>query len=200
LCREHGLQLSELAAENKLEGFGLFGVIKETGVVSLQQYKRFVFVRFCCVGIRLSANIFRFVDGHFLVLCLQDDQGLADFYNKYFKYPLYRDVNLDFYRALGDGKFTDPWTWSTMLNPFKVAREVTQLGKRLKDKGIEGNYVGEGIKTGGIIIFDNNMKPKYMYKEVPGRELELDDILAAVNSMRGGASVKPANDTDGSEL
>ena len=90
-----------------------------------------------------------------------------------------------------------------MLNPFKVAREVTQLGKRLKDKGIEGNYVGEGIKTGGIIIFDNKMKPKYMYKEVPGRELELDDILAAVNSMRGGASVETVtvtNDTDGAEL
>lgn len=33
LCREHGQQLTELAASNKIDGFNLFGVIKETGVV-----------------------------------------------------------------------------------------------------------------------------------------------------------------------
>jgi hypothetical protein len=42
LCREHGQQLMQLAAENdektsssssSLKGFELFGVIKETGVV-----------------------------------------------------------------------------------------------------------------------------------------------------------------------
>jgi hypothetical protein len=32
LCREHGQQLMELAAEENLNGFGLFGLIKETGV------------------------------------------------------------------------------------------------------------------------------------------------------------------------
>ena len=121
---------------------------------------------------------------------------MVDFHSKYFKFPLYRDVNLDFYRALGDGKFTDPWTWSTMLNPFKIAREVKQLSKRMRDKGIEGNYVGEGMKTGGIIIFDNNMKPKYMYKEVPGRELEINDIVAAVNSVRGGTSAIEGKTSD----
>lgn len=37
LCREHGKQLKELAADtdkNLLDGFELFGIIKETGVVS----------------------------------------------------------------------------------------------------------------------------------------------------------------------
>lgn len=33
MCREHGQQLTELAASNKIDGFNLFGVIKETGVV-----------------------------------------------------------------------------------------------------------------------------------------------------------------------
>jgi len=33
LCREHALTLSALAADtNSLEGFGLFGVVKETGI------------------------------------------------------------------------------------------------------------------------------------------------------------------------
>jgi hypothetical protein len=162
LCREHGLQLSELAAENKLDGFGLFGVIKETGV---------------------------------------DDMGLSDFYEKHFKYPLYRDVNLDFYRAFGDGKITDSWTWSTIFNPFKIARDVKQMGKRLKEKGLEGNFKGEGMKTGGIIIFDNNFQPKYMYPEITGRPLDTDDILAAVNAVRGGAMEEAeAHDTGGTEL
>jgi len=37
LCREHGQQLSQLAANNQkqLEGFELFGVVKETGVDDL---------------------------------------------------------------------------------------------------------------------------------------------------------------------
>ena len=46
-------QLSELAAENKLEGFGLFGVIKETGVVSLKNGKSFVF---CILFARVCGN------------------------------------------------------------------------------------------------------------------------------------------------
>jgi hypothetical protein len=35
LCREHGQQLAAAKRDtNQLEGFNLFGVIKETGVVS----------------------------------------------------------------------------------------------------------------------------------------------------------------------
>jgi hypothetical protein len=38
LCREHGQQMTELAAaestQDSLQGFGMFGIIKETGVVS----------------------------------------------------------------------------------------------------------------------------------------------------------------------
>jgi hypothetical protein len=43
LCREHGQQLAELAAAskgiNELEGFELFGVVKESGVVSGDERK-----------------------------------------------------------------------------------------------------------------------------------------------------------------
>jgi len=34
LCREHGQQLTEIAASSDaMKGFGIFGVVKETGVV-----------------------------------------------------------------------------------------------------------------------------------------------------------------------
>jgi hypothetical protein len=51
LCREHGQQLTELAAttndddDDGLNGFDLFGIIKETGVVRD--------VNFCCCVIVL---------------------------------------------------------------------------------------------------------------------------------------------------
>ena len=48
LCREHGQQLTELAAsaekEKSLDGFELFGVIKETGVVRTNWWIFFLFV------------------------------------------------------------------------------------------------------------------------------------------------------------
>lgn len=119
---------------------------------------------------------------------MQDDLGLADFHQNYFTYPLYRDVNLDFYRALGDGKITDGMTWSGMLNPFKIYREINKMSKRLKSKGLEGNYKGEGLKTGGIIIFGKDGQPQFQYPESTGTPLNVDDLMAAVNSIRGGGA------------
>jgi len=145
LCREHGQQLSELAANKSLDGFELFGVVKETGV---------------------------------------DDEGLRKFQKDHFSYPLYRDENLDFYRAFGDGKITDQLSWRSMLNPFKIYRGMKDMNKRMKSKNLEGNLVGEGLKTGGIIVFGTNGEPKYAYPEVTGFEMEVDDLLAAVKDVR----------------
>lgn len=172
LCREHGQQLTDLkqkkfAAEKQqdntdgnngnntknsdnqyLEGFELFGIVKETGV---------------------------------------DDAGLTEFYKDYYPFPLYRDENLDFYRSFGESKkITDEMSWTMLLNPFKIYSSVKNLGNRMKSKGIEGNMIGEGLKTGGIIIFDTNGQPKYCYPEITGSELVVDDLLAAVQSVRDG--------------
>lgn len=137
------MSLTELAAnENKpLEGFGLFGVVKETGV---------------------------------------DDKGLSEF-STYFPSPLYRDEKLEYYRALGNRKLSIP------LNPFKIVGgmfSVFGLQSRLKEKKIEGNFSGEGIKQGGVIIFGKDGDPKYAYYEKTGNELPVDDILAAVQSVK----------------
>jgi hypothetical protein len=61
---------------------------------------------------------------------------------------------------------------------------MKSLGKRMKEKKIDGNYKGAGLKTGGFIIFGNDGKPKYAYAEVTGYELDVDDFLAAVQAVR----------------
>lgn len=146
------MALTELAANphHPLAGFGLWGVLKETGV---------------------------------------DDKGLVEFFAEYYPYPLYRDENLGFYKALGDRKLSLPW------NPFQWLSGIVSLiniNGRLKEKNIQGNLAGEGIKQGGVIIFDKEGIPKYAYYEKTGQELPLYDILAAVQAVRNESNSSKA--------
>lgn len=133
------MSLTELAANEHepLEGFGLFGVVKETGV---------------------------------------DDKGLSEF-RDFYPYPLYRDENLNFYKALGNRK----------LSILKVMGSFSSLfgtAARLKEKKISGNLTGEGLKQGGVIIFDTEGAPRYAYYEKTGQDLPVEDILAAIQAVK----------------
>merc|ERR1712087_385498 len=143
--------LTQLAASESavLSKFGMFGVVKETGV---------------------------------------GDEGLRAFQKDHYPYPLYRDENLDFYRAFGDKKITSDFSYWSLLNPFKIYGSMKAIGKRLKEKNLEGNMKGEGLKTGGIIVFGSDGEPKYAYPEKTGSPLETDDIIAALKhvSRTGG--------------
>jgi len=145
LCREHGQQLSELAAQNAND-FGFFGLVKETGV---------------------------------------DDEGLSEFYNKYYNFPLYRDVGLASYKAFGNKKITEGMSW----NPFKLYRGYKELTKRLKSKeDLEGNLVGEGMIKGGVFVLNPQGEVMYAYEENTGSPLVVEDIQAAMDSMRSKES------------
>jgi hypothetical protein len=148
LCREHGQQLLQLAAEESkpLEGFGLFGLVKETGV---------------------------------------DDEGLIEFHKTHYPHPLYKDVDLEYYRAFGDKKVYSDISW----NPLSWYGGMKNMQGRLDKKGLEGNLIGEGLKKGGIIIFGTNGEPTYMYLEETGTELELEDIKAALAAVKEKAGV-----------
>ena len=109
-----------------------------------------------------------------------DDQGLSDF-STFYPYPLYKDSELGFYKALGNRKLSIP------LNPFKLIGGVVSLfgiQSRLKEKKIEGNLVGEGVKQGGVIVFGKDGTPKYAYYEKTGKELPVEDILAAIQAVK----------------
>lgn len=111
-----------------------------------------------------------------------DDEGLREFYDQYFPFPLYRDEGLGFYEAFGNGSITEGMSW----NPFKLWRGMKQVGNRLKEKKIEGNMKGEGMTTGGFLIFGSGGDPKYMYKEDTGNPIDEELLIAAVRSVREG--------------
>lgn len=120
----------------------------------------------------------------------QDDEGLRTFQKDHYSYPLYRDENLDFYRAFGDGKITDSMSYWSLLNPYKLYKGMKEVGKRMKSKNLKGNYLGEGLKTGGIIVFGSDGEPKYAYREITGSALDTDDLMAALKEVSGTSDSK----------
>jgi hypothetical protein len=108
-----------------------------------------------------------------------DDQGLIDFYNKYFTFDIYRDEQLSVYSAMGNRSIFTIRTW----NPVRWYRGFQDLSRRLKEKQIQGNLAGEGIIQGGVLIFDRAGTLRLAYEEEIGDELSVDDILAGLRAL-----------------
>jgi hypothetical protein len=109
-----------------------------------------------------------------------DDEGLAEFHHSYFRYPTFCDKSYSFYQALGDRKVM----LSLVFNPLSLINVICDTYKRITNKGIQGNFKGEGLVQGGIIFFDKEGKPRYAYEEETGQDLPIKDILAAMNALR----------------
>ena len=109
-----------------------------------------------------------------------DDAGLAKFHKSYFPYPTFCDKSYSFYQALGDRKVSINF----VFNPFSLFNFICEAYQRITSKGIQGNFKGEGLVQGGVIIFDKEGKPRYVYEEETGHDLPVKDILAAVNAVR----------------
>ena len=60
------------------------------------------------------------------------------------------------------------------------------MNKRMSEKGLEGNLVGEGIVKGGIILFDKYGIAKFAYEEESGSELPIDEIRKALQAIKDG--------------
>ena len=45
--------------------------------------------------------------------------------------------------------------------------------------------IGEGLVQGGVIVFDADARPRYVYQEKTGDELPHKDILAALKEVKG---------------
>ena len=107
--------------------------------------------------------------------------GVGEFQEKYFPHPVYIDEKLDAYKYLGSRSILKdvPFSW----NPFKLYSSFTELGKRLKDKNIEGNLVGEGATLGGVVVYSRKKGVVYEYKEITGSLIPKDAIENAIKTM-----------------
>lgn len=141
-CREHGEQLSHLAALQPHKGsrhgaIALIGVIKER----------------------------------------VHDEGILEFHEHYYKYPLYLDEKWKIFHAMGCRKLTVPEMIPTFLKSFGRYKK-----KRITNKAV-GN-VGDHFTQGGLLIFDKKGELRYACDEVFGAELNLDAIQSAIDSVR----------------
>lgn len=113
-----------------------------------------------------------------------DDEGLTEFYKNSFPFPLYKDDGLVFYNEFYGMRKLKLTTW----NPLRLYRGFKEMNARLKEKNLEGNLTGEGLVQGGIIIFGKDGKAKYAYEEETGKEVPMDDIVAALKAVSGTGS------------
>jgi AhpC/TSA antioxidant enzyme len=103
--------------------------------------------------------------------------GVEEFQTKYFNgLPLYLDAEKAVYSALGDRKITElKGTW----NPFELWKGLKGIGERIKEKNLEGNFRGEGLVLGGIIVIKKG-ETRFTYYEESGKEIPRESIIAAV--------------------
>jgi hypothetical protein len=112
-----------------------------------------------------------------------DDEGLKEFYNEHFTYPLFKDDGLVFYNEFfGKRKIK-----LTTYNPIKLYKGYKDMTQRLKEKKLDGNYAGEGLIQGGIVIFDKEGKVRYAYEEEIGKEIEMESIVDALKAIQNDA-------------
>jgi hypothetical protein len=104
------------------------------------------------------------------------NKALLEFYEKYFKYPIYRDEKWLIYHALGGRKITF----------WKLLTSARKLGKRYKEKNIQNIPFGGDIWTeGGILIFDQKGDLRYTYYETYGEEMNMVEIRKGIQDARG---------------
>ena len=113
-----------------------------------------------------------------------DDLGLMEFNEQYFHHlPIYHDVENAIYNAFGKRSIFKLRTW----NPLSIYRGFVQIGQRLAQQNITGNYKGEGIVQGGILLFDPKGTLRYSINEEIGTPFDTDAIVAALREIVASA-------------
>lgn len=104
-----------------------------------------------------------------------DDPSLLEFYQDYFKFPIYKDEKWNIYNAMGGRK----------LSVRKLLGNANKLRKRFRKNAIKNVPFGGDIWTqGGVLIFDKQGELRYCYYEDFGDELNIEELRAAVQAAR----------------
>lgn len=135
-CREHGLQLTELANNDK--NITCVGIVKETGSQVVHA-------------------------------------GLLEFYQYYFKFPLYKDEKWNVYKAMGNRAVSK---MTAIINVRKLLQRFKRSGVLTKMSG------GDHFTQGGILIFDRKGTLQYTYYEEYAELLDMNIIQKVIDNIR----------------
>lgn len=113
--------------------------------------------------------------------------GLGEFQTKYFEgQPVYWDEDQAFVKEMGNRmikfKFKAPW-WK----PWAIWGEIQEGLKKLKDKGVEGNFVGDGVTLGGVLCIgpgDQGVTYAHFEENDPDVGMPAEDIIKGVECFK----------------
>lgn len=106
----------------------------------------------------------------------EDLDSLSEFYEEYFRYPLFKDANWEVFKAMG-GRATNVWHLIACLP--KLAKRYAN--KKIKNIPFDG---GDIWTQGGVLVFDRKGELRYAYYENYGDELDLHELRLAVQAAR----------------
>mmetsp|Transcript_17713 Transcript_17713/g.29554 ORF Transcript_17713/g.29554 Transcript_17713/m.29554 type:complete len:92 (+) Transcript_17713:480-755(+) len=91
---------------------------------------------------------------------------------------------MEWFKAIGGGtldqKSLITWLVRALFLPFTRAAKNLAHGK-----GIEGNFVGEGLITGGLYVINKGGGVAWSHREAEiGDAFDVDDVLQAVTALR----------------
>mmetsp|Transcript_54525 Transcript_54525/g.151258 ORF Transcript_54525/g.151258 Transcript_54525/m.151258 type:complete len:157 (-) Transcript_54525:107-577(-) len=113
--------------------------------------------------------------------------GLGEFQTKYFGgNPVYWDEDQLFVKEMGNRgikfNFKAPW-WQ----PWAIWGEIQEGLKKLKDKGVEGNMVGDGLIQGGVLCIgpgDQGVTYAHFEENDPDVGMPADAIVNGVGCFK----------------
>lgn len=154
MCREHGRQIVQLAAELENENNDTNNEEEDGRRIVLPYW-----------------GIVKEVEA--------DPTGLAEFQALYFNNaPLYRDVEMQYYTAFGNQSINLFPYW----NPIRLYRWFRDVAQRLSNAKIDGNLKGEGLVMGGLLLFVDG-ELRYAQDEVFGEPLDMESLKQIIRQV-----------------
>ena len=97
----------------------------------------------------------------------EDDHHILTFYDKYFRYPLFKDNKWTVYKNLLGNRY---------LSMARMYEGLRKIEWRYKKKNIPNEMGGDHHTQGGLLFFDRKGNLRYVYEEQYGEELDMELI------------------------
>ncbi|CAJ1050522.1 prostamide/prostaglandin F synthase [Xyrichtys novacula] len=124
-----------------------------------------------------------------------EELGLKEFKEgEYFKGSIYMDVEKKTYKDLGFKRYT-----AISVVPAAMAKKVRDVAAKAKAGGIQGNFSGDLLQSGGMLIVAKGGEKVLLHfiQDSPGDHVPLEDITKALGiSTQVKAGEKPVCNDD----